>query len=182
MTPKHVINEEIRVFHIDDFQWKAGPLTELDPHAVLREINEDVSRTIGKALQFANEGDIGKLEQPLLNSFTLVGMELNSRGQDLDLGTAKVYARALQSIAIEYLDNLSTTGLWVTHHPNFLGARYSNINPSNVEVALRYDIRRPQLEQYDITPQAVAEITPTLLYVTKQLLGAAVEADDANRL
>ena len=177
MKPNLSLNTQPELVYLPGFQWEVGPLTEFDPHALLREINDDVSKAIGQALDFANTGSIGELTQPLQNSFMYVGTTLSSFGKDLELDEAKVYTRALQKAALCYLDGLSNTSMWVSHHPNFLAAAYSKDSPGDLETMVRYDIRRPQLEGYDVTPALVREVTPTLLYVTKQLLGAAVEAE-----
>lgn len=176
MKPVFALNTEPELVYIPDFQWEAGPLTEFDPHALLREINDDVSRAIGQALTFATTGTVGELAQPLQNSFMYVGTTLSSFGKDLEMDEAAVYAGALQKAALRYLDGLSNTTMWVSHHPNFLAAQYSKNTPGDLEALVRFDVRRPQLEGFDVTPTLVREVSPTLLYVTKQLLGAAVEA------
>lgn len=177
MKPTLIHSSEPELVYLPGFQFDVGPLTEFDPHSLMREVNDDVSKVIGQALDFANTGGIGELKPPLENSFTFVGTQLASFGKDLDLDEAKVYTRALQKAALAYVNGLSGTSMWVSHHPNFLAARYTADGSGDLEIAVRYDILRPQIEGYNVTPALIAEVTPTLLYVTKQLIGAAVEAE-----
>ena len=89
MKPNLSLNTQPELVYLPGFQWEVGPLTEFDPHALLREINDDVSKAIGQALDFANTGSIGELTQPLQNSFMYVGTTLSSFGKDLELDEAK---------------------------------------------------------------------------------------------
>jgi len=175
MTP-NILQADMEVIYFKDFQRLAGSLTEIDPFALMREVNDDVSRSIGRALDFANSGSIGELTHPMKNSFLFVGNELINHKVDIDMRTAMSYTHQLQAVGLEYLNHLSTTPLWVTHHPTFVSARYNAVQPDDLEVLIRYDLQRPQLDGMNLSMKEVNEIKPTLFYCAKQLLGAAVEA------
>lgn len=175
MTP-NILQNELEIIYFKDYQRLAGSLTEIDPYALMREVNDDVSKTIGRALDFANTGGIGELTHPMKNSFLFVGNELINHKVDLDMRVALSYTNQLQAVGLAYLENLATTPLWVTHHPTFVSARYCAASPDDLEVLIRFDLQRPQLEGMSMSMKDVNEIKPTLYYCAKQLLGAAVEA------
>lgn len=171
------LQAEPEFIYFPGFQKLAGPLTEVDPQILMREVNDDISRTIGKALDFANTGGIGELEAPMKRSLLTVG-DLLTKEHSVDWSLEKIlsYQQSLAAVGKEYLNQLMGTSLWVTHHPNFIAARYARENSEDLEVLVRYDVQRPQLDGYRIDTEFVEKVKPTLHYVTQMLLGLQAEA------
>ena len=178
---KPLMQAEPELIYFPGFQKIAGPLTEVDPHMLMREVNDDISRTIGKALDFANNGGVGELEPPMQRSLLAIGDALiKDHGVDWSLDNVLSYQRSLAAVGTEYLNQLMNTSLWVTHHPNFIAARYARENSEDLEVLVRYDVQRPQLDGYTIDQKFVEEVKPTLHYVTRMLLGLQVETKESD--
>lgn len=179
---KPLLQAEPELIYFPGFQKIAGPLTEVDPHLLMREVNDDISRTIGKALDFANTGAVGKLETPMQRSLLVIGDAL-TKEHDVDWTLDRVmsYQHSLAAVGKMYLDQLMGTSLWVTHHPNFIAARYARENSEDLEVLVRYDVQRPQLDGYTVDSKFVEEVKPTLHYVTQMLLGLQVEAPEEKK-
>lgn len=179
---KPLLQAEPELIYFPGFQKIAGPLTEVDPQILMREVNDDISRTIGRALDFANTGAVGELEAPMNRSLLAVG-DLLTKEHDVDWTLERVmsYQHSLAAVGKEYLDQLMNTSLWVTHHPNFIAARYARENSEDLEVLVRYDVQRPQLDGYRVDLEFVEKVKPTLHYVTRMLLGLQVEAPEVKK-
>ncbi|QVW28526.1 hypothetical protein pEaSNUABM8_00029 [Erwinia phage pEa_SNUABM_8] len=156
-------------FLIPDYQDICGPLSEFDPHAVLREVNDDLNSVINKAFAFVETGSIGD-ELPFMLPLTYgyVATELSSRGITLDGPQAIVYGRAIQDVGKVFMTAVSTSPHWFTRYGKWVGARYSINCVGGVEFLLDYNqVKHPQLE----TAEAFDNLSPKLLTVIEMLIG-----------
>ncbi|ANZ48590.1 hypothetical protein BIZ83_gp263 [Erwinia phage vB_EamM_ChrisDB] len=157
-------------FLIPDYQDICGPLSEFDPHAVLREINDDLNGVINKAFAFVETGSIGdELPFMLPNTYQYVATELSTRGITLDGPQALVYGAAIQDVGKAFMTAVSTSPHWFTRYGKWVGGRYSTNRPGGVEFLLDYNqVKFPQFE----TAEAFNELSPKLLTVIEMLIGS----------
>lgn len=154
---------------IPDYQSAAGPLTEFDPNAILREINDDVNSVINTAMQFIETSELGNLEFMLKRTFAYVSTELSMRGITLDKDSALVYGSAIENIGREFVLAVSAHPAWFTRYGKWMGARYSTNSPQAVEFMLDY--QQVKFPQYEVLG-AYAEISPNMLNVVNMLIGS----------
>ncbi|QVW55657.1 hypothetical protein pEaSNUABM9_00061 [Erwinia phage pEa_SNUABM_9] len=157
-------------FLIPDYQDICGPLSEFDPHAVLREINDDLNGVINKAFAFVQAGSIGdELPFMLPNTFNYISTELSTRGVVLEGRQTLVYGAAIQDVGKAYMTAVSTSPHWFTRYGKWVGARYSINRPGGVEFLLDYNqVKYPDLE----TSEAFDNLSPKLLTVIEMLIGS----------
>lgn len=161
-------------FYIPNYQYIAGPLSELDPNALMREVVTDVNMVVQKGLMFALYGTSGELELPLTHTCQYVGNEFASRGTVTDLESASVYLKSAQAIANELINELQSDFRGMTRQLDYLGCRYVENSPQDLEMIIR--LEKPRLE--DFADLSVAEesrisneIRPSLVTVTKLMMG-----------
>lgn len=156
-------------FLIHNYQFNAGPLTEFEPNAVLREISTDVNNIINTALGFVVNNTIGELQYQLPNTMGYITSEMNARGIILEGESVLTYSQCIQDIAKLYVVSLTESPYWFTRYAQFCGARYSAYQPDAVEMAVEFTtIKFPEYENQ----KALDQITPTLLNVVNQLIGS----------
>ncbi|ANZ48317.1 hypothetical protein BIZ78_gp258 [Erwinia phage vB_EamM_Caitlin] len=157
-------------FLIPDYQDICGPLSEFDPHAVLREINDDLNGVINKAFAFVETGSIGEdLPFMLPNTFQYIATELSTRGIVLEGNQTLVYGAAIQDVGKAFMTAVSTSPHWFTRYGKFVGARYSLNRPGGVEFLLDYaQVKFPQFE----SAEAYNTMSPKLLTVIEMLIGS----------
>ncbi len=157
-------------FLIPDYQDICGPLSEFDPHAVLREINDDLNSVINKAFAFVETGSIGnELPFMLPHTFNYISTELSSRGVVLHGNQTMVYGAAIQDVGKAFMTAVSTSPHWFTRYGKFVAARYSTNRPGAAEFILDYSqVKFPQYE----TAEAYEATSPKLLTVIEMLIGS----------
>lgn len=157
-------------FLIPDYQDLCGPLSEFDPHAVLREVNDDLNSVINTAFSFVETGSIGnELPFMLPNTFNYVSTELSTRGIVLSGQQTMVYGAAIQDVGKAFMTAVSTSPHWFTRYGKFMAARYSINRPGGVEFMLDYSqVKFPQFE----TAEAYNSMSPKLLTVIEMLIGS----------
>jgi len=157
-------------FLIPDYQEVAGPLTEFDPNAVLREINDDLNSVINLAFKFVEEGSIGDtLPYMLPNTFKYVSTELATMGVLLTDAQAMEYGRAIQDVARGFMTAVSTSPHWFTRYGKWIAARYSATRIGAVEFKLDYNqVKFPALENRE----TFERVSPRMLTVIDMLIGS----------
>lgn len=156
-------------FLIPDYQRYIGPLSEFDPNAILREINDDVNSIINKAFEFMRQGSIGDLTYMLPNTLHHVTTELNTHGKVLSLHESQVYMSAIQDTAKQYVIAMSGSSHWIARYPRWMGARHSLTAVGSVECLVDFDtVKYPDFDNGLLASEA----TPGMLNVVTQLIGS----------
>ncbi|ANZ48043.1 hypothetical protein ASESINO_30 [Erwinia phage vB_EamM_Asesino] len=157
-------------FFIPDYQLICGPLSEFDPNAVLREVNDDLNSIINLAMSFVEKGTIGdNVGFSMPKTFDYVARELNSHGYVIEGDAVIEYAVAIQEVGKAFMTAVSNHPYWFTRYGTWVGARYgAKSRTGGVEFLLRYSMQKfPQYEQ----PGMAERVTPTLLAVIEMLFG-----------
>ncbi|QVW55191.1 hypothetical protein pEaSNUABM29_00147 [Erwinia phage pEa_SNUABM_29] len=156
-------------FLIPEYLFLAGPLTELPPNDILREVNDDLNGIINTAMQFVQEGTVGELKFMMNGTFNYVARELNALGVILENDQVITYGAAIQSVGRAYMTAVSSSPYWFTHYGRWVAAQYTTHDPSSVEFLLDYSqgLKFPDWNN----PQAYEHITPQLLPVIDLLIG-----------
>ena len=124
---------------------------------------------------FATVGTIGELDIPLTNSTTYIGNELSTRGVLATKEVAETYIHAIRDVANELVLALQSDYRGATRQLDYLGSRYVEGRPQDLEMAIRLDKPRlPEFTNIDSVEEGriSSELMPNLVTVTKLLLGA----------